>query len=200
MNENEKFIKYVENELSTEEKKKFDLKLGEDKEFANRFKQFCSRIDQFNNNIEIDERYFTSLVTKAKEKHYKSKNTNSYLPKLTYAIPVFLVAVLITYNLFFVSSKFVDQDYTENLPALFAEDDELTSEMIDEVLMVDNIDYNSNENDYSSFYDNDEYQYTLLHYLENNIELTEINDSVISYLTENEINLVYNELIDKKIL
>ena len=202
MNNLELFIKYTDDNLSSEEKEKFENKLSEDEKFSDEFHSFLVEQKSLNNNSELDERYFSSLLPKVKNRIKEGrevKNNFWGIPKIAYSIPILILATIIVFNLFSSNNKIDNPFNSEKLFTFFTNDSNIAAEFFDSALKIDN-NYLLDQKNYSAIYNEYEYNDLLINYAEENSQSIEINDSLLNKLSDNEFNLVYDELISKKIL
>ncbi|MCB0747368.1 MAG: hypothetical protein KDC90_07880 [Ignavibacteriae bacterium] len=202
MNNLELFIKYTDDNLSSEEKEKFETKLSEDEKFSDEFHLFLNEQKSLINNAQLDERYFSSLLAKVKKRiNEGSEVKNNFWGSLNiaYSIPVLILVTIIIFNLFSSNSKINNPLNSEKLLAFFTNDSNMAAEFFDSALKIDN-NYLLDQKNYSAISDEYEYDDLLVNYAKENSQLIEINDSLLNKLSDNEFNLVYDELISKKIL
>jgi hypothetical protein len=201
MNNTELFIKYLDDSFSIKEKQNFEKRLSNETELKKEFERFSKTFNSLNKNLEVDERYFSTILPNARRRiEAKEKLPKQFLPilKLNYAIPMFLIAAFLVYRIFIYSPQTLNQ---LNFDAILSELDSNRNaavELFNETLHSN--DYQYDQNIYSAVYDENDYNKLLFNYAEANKNTIEINDSLINQLNENEFNLVYNEIINKKIL
>lgn len=191
MNNLELFIKYVDNQFSEKEKELFDRERNNNPHFRKELNKFLNSYNDSKSIIQVDQRYFNSLIPKARKRISKPK-TNHFI-KLAYLLPVVLI------GLYFLIQK--PRNIELNYEYLF--DTTFSTEEITEVLYNNSVFFESlttAENDQSSEYLNYEMNLdeSIFGYLEDRINLSDINDNLISELSENEFSNLYEELNNKK--
>lgn len=195
MNNQELFIKYLDEQLPKSELENFDSKLEIDSEFKNEFLSFKNNYESSKIKYPVDERYFDNLIPNAKGKLKKTKKNT--VIKIAYAVPV-IIAIL-----FYANSKFINvsQDFdTQEIFEEFTADEELTKELLNNALSLESY-YNLDDELVSEIY-NDEINIdeSLFEYLEDNIYADDFSDSFIEELSDEEFSNVFKELTDKNIL
>ncbi|MBK8945656.1 MAG: hypothetical protein IPM32_10365 [Ignavibacteriae bacterium] len=202
MNKNLQFIRYVENEFSEIEKKKFETELLKDENLKLEFNKFLKRYKSLNPGINFNEEYFINLLPKvrerisAKEKSFLNFNK---IPKTAFVIPIIIIALVILFSVFNNQSKIEEKINFENLVSEFIENNEIANELLSESFEL-NRSSSYDPNIYSYIYDESDYENIIINYIDENNLTFELNENVINQLSEDEYNLVYGELINKKIL
>ena len=202
MNNIDIFIKYLDNSISEEEKLYFEKRLSNEIELKKDFDEFKNLFDSAKKEIRVDERYFSTILPNTiKRIDEKQKLLNVFLPiyKLRYIIPIFLLGAFVVYRLFISVPSANSQPGIDQIVTELAANDNAAQQILNETIQNSN-DLQYDQNVYSMVYDEDEYDKLLFKYAEANKNTIEITDSLINQLSENEFNLVYNEMINKKIL
>lgn len=202
MNKNLQFIRYVENEFSEIEKQKFETELLKDENLKLEFNKFLKRYKSLNPGINFNEEYFINLLPKvrerisAKEKSFLNFNK---IPKTAFVIPIIIISFVILFSVFNNQSKIEEKLNFENLVSEFTENNEIANELLSESFEL-NRSSSYDPNIYSYIYDESDYENIIINYIDENNRTLELNENVIYQLSEDEYNLVYGELINKKIL
>ena len=193
-NNTDLFIKYLDGELSIQEKVSLENELKLNSELNSEFTKFSESYNSLKRNIDVDERYFDSLIPKSRKR--MEKNTTSYIVKFVYILPLILVGMFLLNEL--VLEKGVDSKYNfEKLLDSFTEDEETTIELISDVYNINN-NYRIDEQLLSSLYDSENaYDQTLYDYLSENVETSQIENQLFNQLSDDEFDLVYNKLMNK---
>ncbi|MBK7103930.1 MAG: hypothetical protein IPH62_01425 [Ignavibacteriae bacterium] len=202
MNNILRFTKYVENELSVLEKQKFERELSENENIRKEFNKFLSKYKSLNPDLNFDESYFITLLPRVRERISEQENSFfnfSKIPNAAYLIPIFLISFLLIFKVINNQNSANKEINFSNFISDFTENNEIANELLKESIQLNNnVNYESNI--YSVLYDESDYEKIIINYLEENNHIFELNESVVNQLSENEFNLVYNELINKKIL
>lgn len=201
MNKTLLFAKYIENEMSEDEKSKFEKNLALDRDLKVNFEKFYMNYKKLNSEINVDEDYFVTLMPRVRERLSEKKklfNFFSRLPKFVYIIPVFIIGAIVYYNMAIFKNK-TDKNTILELSNELKNNSELFTEILNEHRRLRIIDDYDSEI-YSIIYSDNEYENLILNYAEENNHIFELNEKVINELSEEDYNLVYNEIINKKIL
>ena len=154
MKRNEDLIlKYLSDLMKEKEKAEFENKLKSSDELRKDFEKTLSLINQFSEieKIQIDERYFASLLPKVYEKVFARKSF-SFIKKAAYVLPAIIVFLLIIIAYPSSSPTFEEklQAYTNELVNYYSNDkatlDEFTPEQIITVQNGENYDATFLEN------------------------------------------------------
>ncbi len=194
-NNNDIFIKYLDDQLSADQRKEFERSLNEDQNFKLDFEKYAQIFQSTKETIEVDERYFQTLLPHARERMQKS--LPNYFVKLAYILPVLMLGIFFVY-LFNTNSPEIDESLT-NISELLETDDSVYDEDLKNVLIFNrysNLDDQILEIYFDDYLEMDE---TLFEYLESNLAANEISNSFLEELSENEFSTIYNELENKKI-
>ena len=188
------FIKYLDGDLSIHDKKSLEDELNSNYEFNKEFLKFSENYNALKRNIEVDERYFDSLLPKSKKR--MEKNTPSYFIRFAYLFPVIIIGIFLANELLLEKSDVSNYDF-EKLWVTYSESEEATLDLISDAYSTSN-NYIIDEQLLSSLYDiENTYDVTLYDYLSANVVTTEIQDQFLDQLSENEFDLVYNKLMNK---
>ena len=194
-NEIELFIKYLENDLSQNEIKFFEEKLISDSIFKKNYDDFVNQFNSTKKKIEVDDRYFSTLIPNAKRKIEVSRKSSKV--KFSLALSFIIIGFLLILNN--STDEYNSQYNFQSLLSDFTEDDSLTNELLRNVFETENS-YIIDEHLLAILYE-DEIQYdeTMFDYIEKNLSINEINSNLFNQLSESEFNSIYEELLDKKI-
>ena len=91
----ELFIKYLDNQLSTKQRKDFELNLNNDHDLKMEFEEYSRFLQSTKERIELDESYFTTVLPKARDR--MNNSTPNYFGKLSYIIPIIILVISIVY-------------------------------------------------------------------------------------------------------
>lgn len=190
-NRKEIFIKFLDNQLTPLEKKNFEIELINDRNLKDEFEKYSSVYHSLKKNIEVDERYFQTIIPNSK---LRLENKKTYhFKKLVYLVPALFIGIFFIYH-----SSYDDSDVYSNLPQLietFYQEKNLTDEFFSNILEYDENVYLENGILTSYFEDHLEIDESVFGYIEENLTLNEINSTLINELSENEFNSIYQELI-----
>lgn len=195
-NNNNIFIKYLDGQLSPGEIKEFENSLDKNQNLKMNFEKFSKAFQSTKNNIEVDERYFQTLLPNARERMHKG--SPNYFGKLAYVLPMVLLGVFVIY-LFNTNTPEKDVSLT-NISELLETNENLSDEELKNVLELNrysNLDYQILEIYFDDSLEMDE---TLFEYLESNLAANEISNSFLEELSENEFSTIYKELENIKIV
>ncbi len=192
-NKSEIFIKYLDNELSPEEKKIFEKKLLDDETFKTEFNLFKENFNSLKiSKIDVNENYFNSLLPEARKKIGQTKHTNFI--KFAYLLPVIIIGIILFKTIF--NNNFNENNF-EQLLNSYSTNEDAVVELIDNVYSSDQdflIDNELLEQLYEIENINDESVYD---YLAETVLTSDIEEYLINQLSEEEFNMVYNELLNK---
>lgn len=195
MNNQELFIKYLDEQISTGDLKEFETRLEVDAQLKSEFLKFKKKYGNSKYQPSVDERFFDTLIPNVKSKSIVSQK-NRYL-KFAFALPIVIMIIfLVNRSLNDNSTNFIIQDNFEE----FITNDGLTTELLSNALNMDEnymLDESLINELYSEGLDVDE---SIFEYLENNIHLEDDSDNLIEGLSDDEFSTIYKELKDKNIL
>jgi hypothetical protein len=195
-NNTDLFIKYLDDQLSADQRKEFEQSLVKDQNFKFEFENYAQVYKSIKKTIEVDERYFATLLPNVRER--MEKNSQNYLGKLAYILPVLILGTFIIYFINTSTNK-LDENLI-SVSELLETDENISYEDLDNILELNKY---SNLNDQILeiyFNDNLEMDSTLFDYLESNLAANEISNSFLEELSENEFNLIYQDLEKNKII
>jgi len=191
-------IRHLDNELSFEEKQKFAEKLKNDIQFQTLFNEVKKEFDDLKFEANVNEFYFNSLLPKARKKMEKETITK-FLPKIAFSFTILFLMVLVFH---FISNSNNVYNYNKintNFSALTYEE-LITENLVSEVFETEN-NFNVTNQIMSillcseNIIDED-----VLSFLEYNLSEDDINSKFISQLSNEEMEKIYTNLINKEIL
>jgi hypothetical protein len=192
------FIKYLDDQLSADQKKEFKLRLTEDQNLQLEFENHAQVYKSIKKTIEVDERYFATLLPNVRER--MDKKSQNYFGKLAYILSVLIIGIFIVYFMNKNNNK-LDKSLI-SISELLETDENLSSEDLENILDLNRHSHLNDQILEMYFNDNIEMDSTLFDYLESNLAANEISNSFLEDLSENEFNLIYqdlkNEIIGEK--
>lgn len=192
------FIKYLDDQLSADQKKEFKLRLTEDQNLQLEFENYAQVYKSIKKTIEVDERYFATLLPNVRER--MDKKSQNYFGKLAYILSVLIIGIFIVYFINTNNNK-LDKSLI-SISELLETDENLSSEDLENILDLNRHSHLNDQILEIYFNDNIEMDSTLFDYLESNLAANEISNSFLEDLSENEFNLIYqdlkNEIIGEK--
>jgi hypothetical protein len=192
------FIKYLDDQLSADQKKEFKLRLTEDQNLQLEFENYAQVYKSIKKTIEVDERYFATLLPNVRER--MDKKSQNYFGKLAYILSVLIIGIFIVYFINTNNNK-LDKSLI-SISELLETDENLSSEDLENILDLNRHSHLNDQILEMYFNDNIEMDSTLFDYLESNLAANEISNSFLEDLSENEFNLIYqdlkNEIIGEK--
>lgn len=189
-------IRYLDDELSFEEKQNFTEKLKNDIQLQTLFNEIKKQFEEYKFEANVNEFYFKSLLPNARKKLEKEISIN-YLPKIAFSLTILFLMVFVFY---FISNSNNVQSYNKiNIKISDLVYGELfTEKFISEVFETEN---NFVENNQilsillSSENNIDEDAFS---YLEYSLSEDDFNLKFISQLNNEEIEKIYTNLINKE--
>ena len=201
---NDTIIKYISDLMDEEEKKRFEEKLSSDGELKKEFDKIKSSLDEINalSDVSADAQYFPNLIpqihwkleTKAKKKYFQ------WAPALALGITVSLIFIL-NFPTFINNMNNNFEFSSKEISAILSDSDDSTlTDFLDGGLVGDYNYYSyENSNDFLDIYFDD----SILSEIgidgdDGYLEYTSSDD--YQDYSEEEVNIIYTELINKKIL
>jgi hypothetical protein len=184
------FIKYLDDQLSADQKKEFKLRLTEDQNLQLEFENYAQVYKSIKKTIEVDERYFATLLPNVRER--MDKKSQNYFGKLAYILSVLIIGIFIVYFINTNNNK-LDKSLI-SISELLETDENLSSEDLENILDLNRHSHLNDQILEMYFNDNIEMDPTLFDYLESNLASNEISNSFLEDLSENEFNLIYQDL------
>lgn len=184
------FIKYLDDQLSADQKKEFKLRLTEDQNLQLEFENYAQVYKSIKKTIEVDERYFATLLPNVRER--MDKKSQNYFGKLAYILSVLIIGIFIVYFINTNNNK-LDKSLI-SISELLETDENLSSEDLENILDLNRHSHLNDQILEMYFNDNIEMDSTLFDYLESNLASNEISNSFLEDLSENEFNLIYQDL------
>lgn len=194
MNNEEKILKYIDNQLTEEEREAFEEELRTSETLRKLFDEYKNTLNEINStkNIQADEKYIINLIPQIKERTEKEK-LQSLIPNLGWAFSIIAV-LIIGYFLFFTAGT--SQNNELNLTNITAKLN--TAEKIN--LLEEYL--NSSSESYLSAYNN--FDIINLDEIINEVNKEQLAQtySIDIYdlqdeITEEEIDEIYNKLVNK---
>lgn len=198
----ERFFSYLKGRMNPEEIEKFENDLSKSADLNNEFSEYkkLNNIITEVKNIQLNNDYSESILLDFRNR-IDSKKTNSTFPKIRYAFAALFIAVAG----YFIISNF-DKGQPQEVNSILAEysEDELNS-------FSDNY-YSSiienNLNEYDSEKLDSIYSENIFASIIGSINEKQLNDifninnvsDVDEYVSDNDIDKIYSQLIDKEIL
>ncbi|GBD90901.1 hypothetical protein BMS3Abin04_01622 [bacterium BMS3Abin04] len=205
-NNKEKILNYLSDQMSEEEKRKFESELNSSSELKREFNEAKEKLDKFsfNDDVYLEEDYFGNLLPKTRAKLEKD-DVPFYKKKIAFAVPV--LAAIIIVLIFIVdgtntSSKehFITFNDLENI--LYTNDN--LNEKLASQLWEEKLDGNyqiplSEINKYYNLSIEDLVNEGSIDYLNNDFPYLNSYD-LYNKLKEKDIEKFYKSLMNKKIL
>ena len=97
MNANsERILRYLSELMDEKEKSEFEKELQADSSLTDEFNQIKSKLENLSPaNIDVDERYFSSLIPKVRSRIEKPARTK-LLPRLAFGLPTLVVMIIVS--------------------------------------------------------------------------------------------------------
>jgi hypothetical protein len=202
-NHEEKYFDYLKGKMNPNEKKLFEDELQSSDSLRKSFEDYKTLIQIIDKtkNIKLNPDYTQSIVPDFRNK-VEVKKFNQVIPKLKYALSFVAVAVLSFYFVYDITTK-DSNDITTTLAELSTEEMNIVSESIDvsassgnslEELSMEKIDSLYSEQLSKNILESSEEKTT--GNILNGSELSDVED----YLSDDDIEKIYTQLIDKEIL
>lgn len=151
MKNNDKILRYIAEDMSGEEKLRFEKELEDSPQLKRRFEKTVAELNRFKTaaaDVEVDETYFNNLIPRVVDRVEKKKK-RGFVLGLSFGGAIAAVLVLFVFTWYGVDSGTM---FNEEFNEVLAE-------------AVTETDY-EDVNDYLAFYDT--YSYTSVDYVENN--------------------------------
>ncbi len=197
MNKNiELFIKYLDKQLTLTEREKFEAELSNDVDLEKEFKQFSELYNSTKNNVDVDERYFSTLLPNAKIRIEKSKP--NYFGKIVYALPVVIIIMYLIISPF-TNKKFNEKYNFEEFTEEFVLDENLAISALSNAFEPTE-NYTIEDLELLEFYEKSStIDEAFFDYVEENLSFYDIDKYILAELTENEYVNLLEELESNKI-
>lgn len=201
---NDTILKYISDLMDEEEKARFEAELKADETLKKEFEKITANLANLNSlsDVSADSRYFASMLPKIHKKLdlKAEKKLVRWVPALAFGISVFLIFFLNIPN----SVNNMNDDFvfsSRDISAILSDTDDSTlTDLLDGGLVGD-YNYYSYENsiDFLDIYfDNSILSEIGIDGDANYLEYTSSDD--YEEYSEEEVNIIYTELINKKIL
>lgn len=195
MNNEEKVLKYFADDLSAEEKKKFENEIENSEELKIEFEKTGSMLAQLkqDSKIHADEIYFINLVPNVRMK-MQNKRELFTIPRLAFSLPVIIVFLVVTFTYKNNDVSFSLNEYKEKL------NEAIEKASLDQLEDYIDISYNDYQKSFSAVSFDLE--------LDDNIPISIGEKTLKSFdeydlinnLSEEEADEIYNKLLKSKIL
>ena len=191
-NKSELFLKYLDDQLSSEEKKIFEESLKNNFSLNEEFQKYAQIYYKTLSEIEVDERYFNNLLPRARKRI--KRPINKFKLKYTIIIPIAILAFLVIY---FNSGENLYYDFN-NILKSFTSDEKLAEELFEN--SFENWHYLYEEDFSLSLFSAEslEVDESFFEYLSYHIRSSDINENLLNKISEEEFNEVYKGLKEKK--
>jgi hypothetical protein len=197
MNNKKLFLKYLDNQLSEIEKEDFDLEIKNNHKLRDEFSEFSKLYKSLKSNLEVDERYFSTIIPNARCRIEKPKP--NYIGKVVYFMPVIIIIFFMVINQF--SNNSFNENYNfDEFVEDFTQDENLTVALFSSALEHNENFVIENNELLNLFLDDLTMDESVFDYVKNNLSYHEINNEIFNELSENEFTLLFEELKNKKIL
>jgi hypothetical protein len=193
-NKYELFIKYLDDQLSNEEREKFKEQLNNKTSLYKEFQKYEKFYDQSRSEIKIDQRFFNDLIPRAKNRIVSKPESNFIGIKYAFIIPLILLGLYIIFETVNQTKYYDFNDLFET----FSNDEKVAEELFENSL--ENWFYYSEDPIIMPEYsvDPDTIDESLFTYLTYNINSNDINYTFLNKFNEEEFNEIYNEIKNKK--
>ncbi|MEO8231185.1 MAG: hypothetical protein ABI638_02810 [Ignavibacteriota bacterium] len=202
INNEERFFSYLKGIMNSEELEKFENDLSKSADLKNEFNEYkkLNNIISEVKSIHLNSEYSNSIITNFRNR-IKLKNTKSAFPKIRYAF----AALFIVVAGYFVISTFTKEN-PQNIKSLLAGYSEAELNSFNDNFYSSNIE--NNFNDYDSNKLDSIYSENIFVGIIGSINEKQLDDilninnvsDVNDYVTDNDVDKIYSQLIDKEIL
>lgn len=204
MNNKNEILKYLSDLMTDSERANFKKKLNSDTELQKEFESLKLKLDTLKENTEIesDTGYFNNLLPRTMEKidSQREKKSKYLIPAFSFGITILLIFLLNLPSLDDKSSQnnsgdieftqLIEESDSEELLSLFE------SNFINDYVFYRSGDYNN----YIDFESEDEFYLFNENFPDEVYYETNSENDPFSSMTEEEADIIYEELINKKIL
>ena len=202
INNEERFFSYLKGIMNSEEIEKFENDLNKSADLNNEFNEYkkLNNIITEVKNIHLNSEYSNSIITDFRN-HAKSKNTKSSFPKIRYAFAALFIAVAG----YFIIANF-SKEQPQEVKSLLAEYSEAELNSFNDNFYSSNIENNFNvydSNKLDSIYTENISAGIIGSINEKQLDdIFNINNvsDVNEYISDNDVDKIYSQLIDKEIL
>ena len=197
MSNEEKVLKYFSDELSTEEKRNFEKEIEASEELQKEFYKMEKSLSGLKEDADVKTAgtYFVNLVPNVRKRMEKKKKFFT-VPKLVTAVPVIVI-------LFVLSISF--NDTNKNFTFSLDEHSEALNEIVKEASieqLSEFVDVNTNyeSNNFNVLSDNLNIDNENILVVGENVLQNFDEYELVNNLSEDELNEIYNKLLNAKIL
>ena len=197
MSNEEKILKYFSEELSPEERKKFESEIENSDELQKEYFRMEKLLSDLKESadVEIEKSYFTNLVPNLRNRMERKKKLVS-IPRLAFIIPLIAVLFIVSLNIDKTFDSKVSFSLNEHNEALNEALEQATDEELSDYIDI-NLDYS--ENNFSVLSDNMDINYNNLKTIGESTLKSFDEYELINSLSEEEATEIYNKLLNKKI-
>lgn len=205
----ERLLKYFENEMSRQERKEFENELQANPDLLiklNEFKRVSSSFSVYK-NVEADERYFNSLIPRFNEKDKRSKVSlfADYLLRPVYLYSVLSSAAAVMIIFFTLISVNKTEPVSIQSLANEMQETEITEQLEtykEDYYTAETIQESVSDSTVSNYYYDQikENPDQIAEYISSNSGYEVSYSSIYKDLSDEEADKIYNELINKEIL
>jgi hypothetical protein len=191
MNDELKVIRYLDGQMSDEEKKSFEDELLSSPDLKKLYDEYSLTFSELKNlnEVKINENYFSNVYARFRENNISYKKKKFYL-KFAYSLPVLILAViLLLINPFNPNNNEKTSIFSDSIATNYSNEniskEENTNILKDNNTTFDKIINEENIEEYYPSYDNED-----------------VKDiyNIINNLSDEELDLLYNELANKEYL
>lgn len=193
------FLRYLDNDLSVDEKRQFLDKIQNDEVFKAEYDLFEVNFKSLKTEADVDERYFNNLIPRVRERGEKSKRRTVKVFRYSFILPLLIFGVIffINYN----SENNLEMDYNfQSFLERFMEDEELAINLIEDPFISDDLFISNSDYIQEIYADNYMIDEEFFDYVENNIHPSDIDRIFLDNLTEQEFKNIYANLLEKNIV
>lgn len=193
------FIRYLDNDLSEDEKRLFLDKIKNDEDFKAEYDLFELSFKSLKSEAEVDERYFSNLIPRARERGEKPTRGTVRALRYSFILPILVIGVIffINYN----SENNFEMDYNfQSLLERFMEDEELAISLIEDSYISDEFLIYDSDYIQEIYADNYVIGEEFFDYVEDNVHPSDIDEIFLNNLSEQEFQNIYSNLLEKNIV
>lgn len=198
MNNEERILKYFSDELSFEEKKLFEADLEDSEELQREYYLLREKLTELKENavVAADDSYFSNLVPIVRSK-MELRNNYFTFPRLALTLSVLAVLYIVSFNILDFSGKKISFTLNDKSPMLNEALEDATDDQLSEYIDI-NLNYSGNS--FSVITDGLEITSDNLEGIGESALKSFDEYELLNKLNEDEVNEIYNKLLNKKIL
>ena len=186
-NHKELFIKYLDKQLSEEERSRFENQITGDKDLRMEYENFRRIFYSIKEVPMVNESYFNEIIPKARRRFDIAQNPKYY--KYAFILPFLLL-------MFYLISQLSNTEYSydfEYLFETFTKNEEIANQLFE--YPFENLNFYYADIELSeSMKSNLEIDESLFEYLAEKVRINEIDEVFYDQMTEEEFNEIYDEL------